>query len=167
MLNRDAEDSFERGILALEGHEWKAATAFFEAALTIERKLSSRTPQARYRSYYGLCLGLAKKRYNDAINICKSAVKMEQYNPDLHWNLGRVLYDAGRKKEAYQVFVRAVNQQPSHRGLRKDLQRMGNRKRPVLPFLKRDHPFNIALGRMRAETEAKNRLRRRSIRKAS
>jgi tetratricopeptide (TPR) repeat protein len=167
MLNRVAEDSFERGILALEANEWREATAFFEAALTLERRLMPRTPQARYRSFYGLCLGLAKKRHHDAVNICRSAIEMEKYNPDLHWNLGRVLYDAGRKKEAFRVFVRGVKQQPRHKGLRKDLRRMGMRKRPVLPFLKRDHPINVALGRMRAETDAKNRLRRRLRRKAS
>ena len=163
MLNRVAEDSFEKGILALEQNEWREATAFFEAALTLERKLTPRTPQARYRSYYGLCLGLAKKRHEDAINICRSAIQMECYNPDLHWNLGRVLFNAGRKREAYRAFVKGVRQQPRHKGLVTDLRRMGMRKRPVLPFLRRTHPINVALGRMRAETHAKNRLRRRRV----
>lgn len=167
MLNREAEDSFEKGCRALEANDWRAATAFFEAALTLEKKLTPKIPQARYRSYYGLCLGLAKKRYEDAIKMCQSAIQLERYNPDLHWNLGRVLYDAGRRCDAYRVFVRGARQQPGHKGLVNDIKRMGLRKKPVLPFLRRKNPLNVALGRMRAETKARAQFsRRRATRRA-
>ena len=167
MLNREAEDSFEKGYRALEENDWRAATAFFEAALTLEKKLTPKAPQARYRSYYGLCIGLAKKRHDDAIKMCQVAIQLEQYNPDLHWNLGRVLYDAGRRREAYRVFVRGVKQQPGHRGLVNDIKRMGLRRKSVFPFLSRKNPLNVALGRMRAEAKARARFsRRRSARRA-
>ena len=155
MLNREAEDSFDKGCRALEGNDWRAATAFFEAAITLEKKLTARTPQARYRSFYGLCLGLAKKRHEEAIKMCRSAIQLEIYNPDLHWNLGRVLYNAGRRRDAYRVFVQGVRQQPGHRGLVSDIKRMGLRKKAVLPFLSRDNPLNVALGRMRAEAKTR------------
>ncbi len=151
MLNREAEDSFEKGYRALEGNDWRAATAFFEAAIMLEKRLTPKIPQARYRSYYGLCLGLAKKRHEDAIKMCESALQLELYNPDLHWNLGRVLYNAGRRRDAYRVFVQGVRQQPGHRGLVSDIKRMGLRKKAVLPFLRRNNPLNVVLGRMRAE----------------
>ncbi len=163
MLNREAEDSFEKGHRALEENDWRAATAFFEAALALEKKLTVKTPQARYRSYYGLCLGLAKKRHDVAIKMCQTAVQLEQYNPDLYWNLGRVLYDAGRRREAYHVFVRGVRQQPGHRGLVGDIKRMGLRKKAVLPFLHRNNPLNVALGRMRAEAKTRSRLSGRRV----
>ena len=167
MLNRAAEDSFDKGCRALEAHDWRAATAFFEAAITLEKRLAPKAPQARYRSYYGLCLGLAKKRHDLAIKLCQKAIQLEQYNPDLHWNLGRVLYDAGRRREAYRVFVRGVKQQPGHRGLVGDIRRMGLRKKAVLPFLSRKNPLNVTLGRMRAEAAARSRaLGRRTSRHA-
>jgi len=157
MLNRSAEESFEKGHHALENDDWRMATAYFEAALMLERKHSPKSPQARYRSYYGLCLGLAKNRHGDAIKMCQSAVHLERYNPDLHWNLGRVLSHAGRKGAAYRVFVRGVKQQPGHKGLVKDIRRMGLRKKPVLRFLSRGNPLNVALGRMRAESQERAR----------
>ncbi len=168
MLNREAEDSFEKGYSALEKNDWRAATAFFEAALMLEKKLTPKTPQARYRSYYGLCIGLAKKRHHEAIKLCQSAIQLEQYNPDLHWNLGRVLYDAGRRRQAFHVFVRGVKQQPGHQGLVGEIKRMGLRKKAVLPFLSRKNPINKTLGRMRAEAEARSQAasRRRSLRRA-
>ncbi|NIM00472.1 MAG: hypothetical protein GTN89_06285 [Acidobacteria bacterium] len=155
MLNKEAEDSFEKGYNALEQHDWRAATAFFEAALMLEKRLTPRTPQARYRSYYGLCLGLAKRRHHDAIKMCQVAIQLEQYNPDLHWNLGRVLHNAGRRREAYKVFVRGLKQQPGHRGLVTEIKKMGLRKKAVLPFLSRKNPINKTLGRMRADAEAR------------
>ena len=167
MLNREAEDSFDKGCRALEANDWRAATAFFEAAILLEKKLTAGTPQARYRSYYGLCLGLAKKSHEDAIKMCESAIHLERYNPDLHWNLGRVLYNAGRRRDAYRVFVEGVSQQPGHRGLVNDIRRMGMRKKAVLPFLRRNNPLNVALGRMRAEAETRTQLSgRRATRRA-
>ena len=170
MLNREAEDSFEKGCRALEENDWRVATAFFEAALTLEERLTPKTPQApqaRYRSFYGLCLGLAKKRHQDAIKMCQAAIQLEQYNPDLHWNLGRVLYDAGRRREAYHVFIRGVKQQPGHRGLVSDIKRMGLRKKAVLPFLSRKNALNVTLGRMRAEAKARSHVSgRRTPRRA-
>ncbi len=163
MLNREAEDSFEKGCRALEANDWRAATAFFEAALTLEKKLTPREPQARYRSFYGLCLGLAKKNHDLGIKMCQVAIEHEPYNPDLQWNLGRVLYDAGRRREAYRVFIRGIKQQPGHKGLVSDIKRMGLRKKSVLPFLSRKNPLNRALGRMRAQSEARAQLSGRRV----
>ncbi len=166
MLNRAAEDSFEKGIRAMRDKEWKAATAFFEAAVTLESQFAKDSPQARYRSYYGLCLGLAKKRHEDALTYCQSAIQLEHYNPDLHWNLGRVLFDAGRKREAYRSFVRGLKIEPGHRGLVGDIKRMGLRNRPVLPFLSRTNPINVTLGRMRSQARTRAELSgRRSSRR--
>ncbi len=159
MLNREAEASFERGHRALEKNDWKEATAFFEAAVTLERKLCPHSPQARYRSFYGLCVGLAKKRHFDAIRLCRSAITLERYNPDLHLNLGRVFFDAGRKREAHRAFVQGLRQETGHMELIRAVKRMGLRKRPVLRFLRRTHPLNVALGRMRAQNRARAKSR--------
>ena len=150
MLNKAAEDSFEKGLRALGKTEWRAATAFFEAAITLESQAKRTTPQARYRSYYGLCLGLAKKRHVDGIALCQSAIDLEHYNPDMHWNLGKVFFDCGRKREAYRAFVRGLKIQPGHKGLVSDMKRMGLRTKPVIPFLSRSNPINRTLGRMRS-----------------
>jgi len=166
MLNQEAEDSFEKGRRALGANDWRAATAFFEAAIMLDRKFSVGTPQARYRSYYGLCIGLAKKRHEDAIKLCESAIQFERYNPDLFWNLGRVLYNAGRRRDAYRAFVHGVRQAPGHRGLFGDIRRMGLRRKAVLPFLRRSNPLNVALGRIRAGAVRTELSGRRTVRRA-
>jgi tetratricopeptide (TPR) repeat protein len=149
MLNRTAEQSFDRGKEALDNGHWKEGLAYFEAAVAIERKARVMPPQARYLSYYGLCLAIASRQFHTGVRLCREAVAMERYNPDMEWNLGRVLLAGRRRKEAYSAFIRGLRQQPSHAGIRREIHRMGFRRRPVLPFLSRRNPINVFLGRRR------------------
>ena len=149
MLIRAAEESFNKGLDALEEGHGREALAFFEAAVELERRFGASPPQARYLSYYGLCLGEAWKRAHEAVKFCRKAVDLEKYNPDLHYNLGRVLLIAGRRREAHRVLVRGSRLQPDHAGIQREMRRMGVRRRPVLPFLPRNNPVNVLLGRIR------------------
>jgi tetratricopeptide (TPR) repeat protein len=149
MLIRSAEQSYEKGLEALEDARMKEALAYFEAAVAIERKQQVASPQARYLSYYGLCLGVAGRQFHAGARLCREAVAMERYNPDMEWNLGRLMLATGRRKEAYEAFVRGLRQQPDHVGIRRELYRMGRRRRPVLRFLSRRNPLNVFLGRRR------------------
>ncbi len=56
MLVQAAETRFQRGMTALEQGRVLEALALFEAAIEVERRVGGRPPQARYLSYYGLCL---------------------------------------------------------------------------------------------------------------
>lgn len=149
MLVRTAEESFEKGMRALEDDRWREALAFFEAAIELERRSRVAQPQARYLSYYGLCLGVAGKKRRQAVEFCRKAVDLEEYNPDMHWNLGRVLLAAERRREAHQALRAGLCREPNHAGLRRELRRMGLRKRPVVGFLSRGNPVNVMLGKMR------------------
>jgi len=154
MLVRAAEKSFEQGSRALAENRCREAMACFEAAVEIEKRFQVRQHQARYLSYYGLCLGMTRTRLHEAIRLCREAVGIEQFNPDLRWNLGRVLMAAGRRREAYDTFIRGLSQQPNHAGLKREMRRLGIRRRPVLPFLSRANPINVMLGKMRAAANA-------------
>lgn len=149
MLVNAAEETFRKGMEALEEGASREAMALFEAAIEIERKIGQERPQARYLSYYGLCLGLEKNEIREGLRFCREAVTLEGYNPDLRLNLGRVLMRGGRRKEAFESFIRGLSLQPDHAGLRRSLRMLGVRRRPVLPFLARRHPLNVFLGRLR------------------
>ena len=150
MLNPAAEKSYEKGLDALERIELKEALAYFEAAVSIEKR-SRKDLQPRYLSYYGLCIALVGKQMHSAVKLCAQACAMERYNPDLEWNLGRVFLAAGRRKEAHAAFLRGLRQERRHQGIWRELHRMGVRRRPVLKFLSRTNPLNMFLGRKRAE----------------
>jgi len=149
MLVRVAEESFEKGMHAMGDGRDEEALAFFEAAIELERRYGMGKPQARYLSQYGLFLGLSGRRRYEGVRFCREAVAMEGYNPDFQWNLGRALMSANRRREAYVALRKGLRLQRDHRGIIADLKRMGVRRRPPLPFLGRDNPVNVFLGRLR------------------
>ncbi|MCP3979273.1 MAG: tetratricopeptide repeat protein [bacterium] len=148
MLVRYAEESFQKGIRALNGCRIREALAFFEAAIELEKRFGVQIPQARYLSFYGLCLSLHGRRLHEAVDVCRLAVKLDEFNADMHANLTRVLLAADLKREAYQTLARGLRTHSDHVSLRRLWRQMGARRKPVIPFLGRGNPINVALGRM-------------------
>lgn len=156
MLIHPAEECFQKGLRAMEGDRRREAMAMFEAALELERRLGAARPQARYLSYYGLCLGLELNEVREALRYCREAVIREGYNADIRCNLGRVLLVSGRRKEAFDSFRRGLKLQPDHEFIIAQLRQMGVRRKPPVPFLSRKHPINVLLGRMRVAPAVKS-----------
>jgi len=148
MVSRRAEESFQKGMEALAEGKGVRALALFEAAIEIERRQGATSPQARYLSYYGLCLGLEANHVREGLQFCREAIDLEFYNPDLFLNLGRVLLEAEMRRAAYDAFVKGTRVQPGHAGLSRELRRMGLRRQPVIGCLARRNPLNVLLGRM-------------------
>ncbi len=160
MLVRPAEETFTKGVTALHPGRGIEALALFEAALVIERRHGVARLQARYLSFYGLCLGLEAKRVTEGIRYCRDALDLEFFNPDLCWNLGRLLVHAGERAEGYAVLQKGLGLQPKHAGILRELQRMGRRRRPPVRFLARSNPLNVILGRLLHAGAARNGDRR-------
>jgi hypothetical protein len=59
-----------------------------------------------------------------------------------------VLLLAERRREAFSIFVKGLSVQKNHQEILQELRRMGWRRRPVLSFLARGNPVNIALGKL-------------------
>jgi tetratricopeptide (TPR) repeat protein len=149
VLVHPAEESFQKGLELLDNRSYKEALAYFNGAIEIEKRIGQvERPQARYLSYYGLCLSLTDTGRHEAVRCCRLAAQMEAYRPDICWNLGRVLLAAGRRREAHKALKWGLRLQSGHKGLRDTLKRMGVRRRPVLTFLDRAHPVNVFLGRI-------------------
>jgi hypothetical protein len=72
-----AEQHFRLGEAELEGARHDAALEHFRAAHRLE------PASARFRSFYGLCLGLAESRFDRALELCRAAAKEEFFNPVL------------------------------------------------------------------------------------
>ncbi len=149
MLIRAAEESFDRGMRAFGRRRYLEALAFFEAAVTLDKRFSDLTPQARYLSYYGACLGELGVQLRDAVGLCRGAAAMEPYDPNLYFNLARTLFQAERRRQAHDALLRGLRLEPTHPGLNGLLKQMGMRRRAPLPFLARSNRLNVVLGRMR------------------
>lgn len=104
---------------------------------------------AQVRSYYGLALGLARRRYQEALDLCQSAVKQEFFNPDLYVNVARLNLAFGFKAESLRYLRRARMIDPGNAAINRMLDELGPRATPVLSFLPRRHLLNRWLGTAR------------------
>jgi len=151
--NFSAEEHFCQGEAALAEGDYAGALEHFRAA----HRLDPTSP--RHRSYFGLCLGLAERRFDKALELCRSAAKEEFFNPALYHNLARIHMAFGFKAEAIRHLRRGLMIDPSDEAIAEDLQRLGVRRHPMLAFLRRRHPMNRWLGRLRNRQPATESFR--------
>ncbi len=148
MIYKPAEESFRKGVKALNRFKQKEAMALFEASLLLDSRAQKSSGQPRYRSYYGLCLSTTKGKMREALKLCRKATKDEFYNYEVWFNLGKVEREAGNQHKAHKALVRALHLSPRKAEIREELERLGLRRSPTFSFLTRDHLLNRFMGRM-------------------
>jgi tetratricopeptide (TPR) repeat protein len=108
-------------------------------------------------SYFGCLIAIVNKDYKRGIDACKKAIKtlrmkvpfgQDFFYPTFYLNLGRAYVAAGRKKEAIESLRRGLRLDPDDRELQTELKRLGARKKPAIPFLKRSNPINKYVGKL-------------------
>jgi len=138
-----AQEHFRRGEAELAQGAPPRALVHFRAA----NRLDPTSP--RIRSYYGLCLALAERRFDKALELCRSAAKEEFFNPLLYHNLARVHLSFGFKAEGIRYLRRGLMIDPGNELIAASLKDLGVRRRPPLRFLSRRHRLNRWLGGLR------------------
>jgi len=137
----DPTKVFKAGLVMLRNDNVQEAIVAFEHALRL-------APDEPFTlSYLGLSMAMLRRRVHEAMAFCERAVKMEQYQPELFCNLGRVYLMSGSRQRARQAFHRGLELDPKNEEIQEHLRRMGIRKTPPIPFLPRDNPLNITLGK--------------------
>ncbi|HER42963.1 MAG TPA: hypothetical protein ENO08_00700 [Candidatus Eisenbacteria bacterium] len=81
--------------------------------------------------------------------MCRKAAQMAPAIPIVLVNLGRILAETGRRREARKLFAQAYRIDNTHSPAALELSRLGVRKQPVLPFLDRSNVLNKYLGMLR------------------
>ncbi len=138
MPNSEAEQFFADGLNALAGGNTLSALALFEKA--VEREDSP-----AYYSYLALCIAKERGQFQFAVTLCEKAKAREQQNPVHYLNLGKIYLIAGKKAEAIRTFREGLGYEKIPEIVR-ELERLGIRKPPVIPFLGRNNRVNKFLG---------------------
>ena len=139
----------ENGEAIQEGRAFLESERPREALARLREAYADDPGDARLRSYYGLALGVADRRYQQAIDLCQSAVKQEFFNPDLYLNVGLLNLAFGFKAEGLRYLRRGRMIDPANPEIASALRDLGQRRDPVLPFLPRRHLLNRWLGSAR------------------
>jgi len=143
----EVAELFKLGTEALDMKDYATARRYLQAAVERER-----TPNNL--SQYALALAAHTREIEPSIILCQEAVKLEPKNPEHFLRLGTVYLVAGRKKEAIRIF-RLGLRVGKHPTISRWLQVLGDRKKPVLPFLDRTNPINKYLGKLRMTLSGK------------
>ncbi len=138
MPNNQAEEVYQKGLLALSnGHEYLALLCF-ENAVNLDK-----TPL--YCSYLAFSIAKTRGQYCKAISLCGEALETESSNAVHYFNLGRIYVLAGQRKKALETLRQGLQYQRNDEILR-ELERLGTRGKLIFPFLKRANPLNKYCG---------------------
>lgn len=100
-------------------------------------------------SLYGFCVGVGHKKRKEGIRLCKSAIGIDAFNPRHHYLLGRIYLAGSSRRKALEAFRKGLSFDPEYRPIRDIMEKLGVRRKPVIPFLPRGNQLNIALGKLR------------------
>jgi tetratricopeptide (TPR) repeat protein len=137
-----AQEHFRQGREDLHEEALDRALAHFRTAHRLD------PGSAQYRSFYGLVLGICERRWEQALELCRSAAHEEFFDPIHYLNLARLHLAFGFKAEGLRLLKRGLMIAPDHDEIRAALRRMGMRRRPPLAFLRRDNVLNRWLGKL-------------------
>ena len=140
MQSTDGEGLLKRGLEAIAQGDTLSALSYFEKAINIER-----SPDVC--SYYALCIAKERGQVSYAVSLCKEAIQKEPGNSLHYLNLGKIYLIENNKEEAIKTF-RAGLDYETNPLIIDELNKLGPRKPPILPFLERSNPINRYLGIM-------------------
>ena len=96
---------------------------------------------------YGLAVGMSSD-VKEGIEICLRGLNTDRRNPEIYLSLARLHAQSGSRKRAIDAIDRGLSFSPKHAELLALQKQLGQRQPPMLPFLSRDHPVNVKLGRL-------------------
>jgi len=110
-------------------------------------------------SYYGYLLAMVEKKYKSAADFCEKAITLHPrklppglgstQKPLLYFHLARVYHVSGNRNGAVKTIYRGIGFDVEGGILHRELEKLGVRRRPVIPFLGRNNALNRLFGRLR------------------
>src|SRR5215469_18751164 len=142
----DLVGEFRQGLKALKhGHPQKALVHMRTA-------FESEKHNPFYISFLGLAVARAERRWDRAAELCEVAVQLRRNECQFHLNLAEVYALAGRREKAIDTIDAALASFGRDLRLVRARSRVEKRRRPVLPFLARNHFLNKTFGKVRHRT---------------
>ncbi len=135
---------FRRGLRCFEVDDWTCALAYFRE---VDQQADPDDPRSNlYTAYHGLArVYLGDK---SGLRLCRQAAAYEEEQAIVFFNLAQAEQACRHRRQAYHALCRGLHIEPQHRGLLRLRKSMGTRRKPVLRFLRREHPLNRWLGKL-------------------
>ena len=162
--HKAAIDNFIKGI----SQKQRTRSDYFEEVKKLLRKGSGRAALRTLKealekfpsdpflmSYYGCLIAVVANDPREGIRTCREAIAgvrdslpfgSEFFFPVFYLNLGRAYLKGNLKAEAVDAFHEGLINDPENHDLLWELRKLGRRKRPPIPFLRRGNPVNKYIG---------------------
>jgi tetratricopeptide (TPR) repeat protein len=140
-LNPVAE--FTEGVKLLQNAYPEKALACFRRAFECDKQ------NPFYLSFLGLSIARAEREWDQAVELCETAIQRKRGEIQFHLNLADVYTAAGRREHALYTLDKALESLGEDKRLRIARSKIAKRRTPVFPFLNRDHFLNRELGKFR------------------
>jgi len=151
----ETEVYFQRGLTLLKEGNYRKASEYFGKAAHLDHSQDLFEREAKYLSYYGLCLALGEDRVADGLDLCQRAIKENVLQPDFYLNLGKVYLKKGSKRKAVKAFHQGLELDKDNEQIKSELEQLGTRKESFFSFLPRSHPLNKYMGILLARLRSK------------
>jgi tetratricopeptide (TPR) repeat protein len=138
MVNPEAKQLFDKGMQTLAEGNIIAALSCFEKALATE-------DDPLISSFFAFCIAKERGEVQKAISLCTAAIKKEPEISFHYLNLGKIYLLRKDKKEAIHTFRQGLHYE-NNQQIIDELNRLGTRNPPLIPFLKRGNIINKYLG---------------------
>lgn len=155
-----AYGEYRLGLEFYKKKQWKSAARHF--ALADRKSCRGDENYLLYTSYHGLSLVYSGDV--SGLNFCRNAAAAETIKVEVFRNLTLAELFLNHRRRAYNALVSGLKIDPQHAGLLRLKRKMGVRRQPSVPFLRRNNPLNKWLGQMtykRANRTKSVRLQRR------
>ena len=120
-----------------------------KALVRLRRAFESDKHNPYYISFLGLSIARAEQKFDQASELCETAVKLKRSEIQFHLNLVAVYALAGLRDKALHKLDGALRVFGDDARLRRARNKVVKRQVPVLPFLERSHFLNRELGKLR------------------
>jgi tetratricopeptide (TPR) repeat protein len=127
-----------------------------KAALQLLVQALKRFPDEPFLlSYYGCLEAIIDKNYSYGIETCLRAIEQlddntpfgqEIFYPIFYLNLGRAYLAAKKKNDATAAFQKGLSFDKENKDLLWEMRKLGMRRKPLIPYLKRENPINKYIG---------------------
>jgi Flp pilus assembly protein TadD len=146
MLETEAFREFKQGLTLLRDDYPAKALPHMRRAVELDKN------NPYYMSYLGVILARSEQKWAEAEQLCDSAVRIKRSQAQLYLNLAEVYATAGRREDAVEALQSGLKYARRDVRLSMALNRLMERRQPVLSFLSRRNPLNRQLGILRHRT---------------
>jgi Flp pilus assembly protein TadD len=143
MMDTEAFREFKTGLTLLRDNYVNKALPHMRRAVDLDKN------NPYYMSYLGVVLARSEAKWGEAERLCDSAVRMKRNQAQLYLNLAEVYATAGRREEAVEALQTGLKFARRDVRLTIAMNKLTQRRSPVLTFLDRTHPLNRQLGLLR------------------